>query len=61
MLCGTQYTGTEAEPVRYSASLASCNQKMAKLEYASVAWNSLTLTDSNRLESIQKKFAHLCY
>jgi small-conductance mechanosensitive channel len=33
----------------------------SKLEYASIAWNDLTLTDSNKLESIQKKFSHLCY
>jgi hypothetical protein len=34
---------------------------LSKLEYASVAWNSLTLADSNKLENIQKKFANLCY
>jgi hypothetical protein len=33
----------------------------SKLEYASIAWNNLTTTDSNKLQSIQKKFAHLCY
>jgi hypothetical protein len=33
----------------------------SKFEYASVAWYNLTTTDSNKLESIQKKFAHLCY
>jgi hypothetical protein len=33
----------------------------SKLEYASIAWNNLTITDSNKLESIQKKFGHLCY
>jgi hypothetical protein len=32
----------------------------SELEYASVTWNNL-ITDSNKLESIQKKFAHLCY
>jgi hypothetical protein len=32
-----------------------------KLEYTSVAWNSLTTTDSNKLERIQKTFATLCY
>jgi hypothetical protein len=31
----------------------------SKLEYASVAWNSLTNTKSNKLERIQKKFATL--
>jgi hypothetical protein len=33
----------------------------SKLEYASTAWNNLTITDSNKLESIQNKFSHLCY
>jgi hypothetical protein len=32
-----------------------------KLEYASVVWNKLTLTDSNKIENIQRKFANLCY
>jgi hypothetical protein len=27
----------------------------SKLEYASVAWNSVTATDSNKLERVQKK------
>jgi hypothetical protein len=31
------------------------------LEYASVAWNSVTITDSNKLEHLQRKFASLCY
>jgi hypothetical protein len=29
----------------------------SKLEYASVAWNSVTTTDSNKLERIQRTFA----
>jgi hypothetical protein len=33
----------------------------SKLQYASVVWNSLITTDSNKLEHIQKKFATLCY
>jgi hypothetical protein len=33
----------------------------SKLEYASIAWNNVTTTDSNKLQSIQKQFAHLCY
>jgi hypothetical protein len=33
----------------------------AKLEYASVVWNSVTNTDSNKLERIQRKFAALCH
>jgi hypothetical protein len=32
-----------------------------KLEYASVAWNSVTITDSNKLERVQRKFAALCH
>jgi hypothetical protein len=32
-----------------------------KLEYASVVWNNLTKTDSNKIENIQRYFAHLCY
>jgi hypothetical protein len=32
-----------------------------KPEYASVVWNNLTLTDSNKLESMQGKFASLCH
>jgi hypothetical protein len=31
----------------------------SKLEYASVAWNSVTITDSNKLERVQRKFAAL--
>jgi hypothetical protein len=31
-----------------------------KLEYASVVWNKLTLTDSNKIENKQRKFANLC-
>jgi hypothetical protein len=33
----------------------------SKLEYASVVWNSITNTDSNKLERIQRKFAGLCH
>jgi hypothetical protein len=32
-----------------------------KLEYASVVWNKLTVTDSNKIENLQRKFASLCY
>jgi hypothetical protein len=31
------------------------------IEYASVAWNSITITDSAKLERIQRKFVALCY
>jgi myo-inositol catabolism protein IolC len=33
----------------------------SKLEYASEAWNSVTITDSNKLERLQRKFAALCH
>jgi hypothetical protein len=33
----------------------------SKLEYALVVWNSITSTDSVKLEGIQRKFAVLCY
>jgi hypothetical protein len=33
----------------------------SKIEYASVVWNSTTITDSSKLERIQRKFVALCY
>jgi hypothetical protein len=33
----------------------------SKLEYGSIVWNSITNTDSNKLERIQRKFAALCH
>jgi hypothetical protein len=33
----------------------------SKIEYASVVWNSITSTDSAKLERIQRKFVALCY
>jgi hypothetical protein len=33
----------------------------SKLEYASVAWNSVTITESSKLEHMQRKFAALCH
>jgi hypothetical protein len=33
----------------------------SKIEYASVVWNSITNTDSAKLERIQRKFVALCY
>ena len=33
----------------------------AKLEFGSVAWNSLTATDASRLENVQKRFIRLVY
>jgi hypothetical protein len=32
-----------------------------KVEYASVIWHNLTLTDSNKIEIMHRKFAKLCY
>jgi hypothetical protein len=32
-----------------------------KLEYGSVAWNSITLTNASKLECMQRKFASLCH
>jgi hypothetical protein len=29
---------------------------MSKLEYASVVWNNLSFTNSNKIENIQRKF-----
>jgi hypothetical protein len=33
----------------------------SKLEYASVAWRSVTITDSDELDRIQRKLAALCH
>jgi hypothetical protein len=33
----------------------------SKIEYASVAWNSITITDYAKLERIQRKVVALCY
>jgi hypothetical protein len=33
----------------------------AKVEYASVVWNSITSTDANKLERIQRKFTVICF
>jgi hypothetical protein len=33
----------------------------SKLEHASVAWPSVTITDSNKLKRVQRKFAALCH
>jgi hypothetical protein len=41
--------------VLYSTPLRS------KTEYASVVWNSITVTDSSKLKRIQRKFVALCY
>jgi hypothetical protein len=33
----------------------------SKLEYSSVVWINLSLTDSNKIETLQRKFANICY
>jgi hypothetical protein len=33
----------------------------SKLEYGSVAWNSLAITDFNKLERVQRKCSALCH
>jgi hypothetical protein len=33
----------------------------SKLEYASLVWSSITSTDANKVERIQKRFATLCF
>jgi hypothetical protein len=33
----------------------------SKFECSSAVWNNLTLADSNKVETIQRKFANLCY
>jgi hypothetical protein len=33
----------------------------SKIKYASVIWNSITITDSTKWERIQRKFVALCY
>jgi hypothetical protein len=38
-----------------------CTLVRPKLEYASVAWNSIASTDASQLERIQRKFVSLCH
>jgi hypothetical protein len=38
-----------------------CALVLSKLEFSSVARNSVTLTDSSKIEGVQRKFANLCY
>jgi hypothetical protein len=37
------------------------NLVRSEFEYASVVWNSITSTDSSKLERIKRKYAVLCY
>jgi hypothetical protein len=37
-----------------------CALVRSKLEFASVAWNSVMLTDPSKTEKVQKRFANLC-
>jgi hypothetical protein len=38
----------------------SAIDSLLMLYFASVAWNSVTITDSNKLERVQRTFAALC-
>jgi hypothetical protein len=38
-----------------------CVPVRSELEFASVAWNSVTLTDSSKIEGVQRKFANMYY
>ena len=37
-----------------------CTLVRSELEFASVAWNSVTPTDSSKIEAVQMKFVNLC-
>jgi hypothetical protein len=53
--------------ITYSLSSLDCLKVLytalvrSNLEYVSVAWNNLTLEDSDKLENIQRKFVNFCY
>jgi len=45
----------------YSCILLYFGSVKSTLEYASPVWNNITVTDGNKLESVQWKFAVLCF
>jgi hypothetical protein len=56
---GTRWISFHGDNQWTKLNFISNMQKRSKLEYASVAWNNLTLTNSNRIENIQRKFYNL--
>jgi hypothetical protein len=56
-----------ARSITFTFSSLDCIHKLcialirSKLEYAPVAWNSVTSTDASKLERIQRRFAALCF
>jgi hypothetical protein len=45
----------------FSYGLCDLWDARSKFQYASIVWNSITATDTKKLECIQQKFAALCY